>query len=282
MGVMELDIYKKAIDDLSEFNTNIKTLKLYKDGEPLVNKKFAEMVSYAKASHCVNIIETTTNGSLLTPQLTDKIIDAGLDRINISVYGMSTEDFHQFSRAKLDFDEFVNNIRYLYRNRGNCKVHIKTTFGISKRETIDEFYHTFGSYCDTIDVENISPFWPGYDFNPKYDLQLSDVSTFGHPLKEKLVCPYIFYALAVNSDGRVDLCSCDWTHNYIIGDVRKQSLKDIWNSRQLYDERVLQLSGQRMNHPLCSQCNEISYESVDNIDEYSEEILQRLKKTNNQ
>jgi MoaA/NifB/PqqE/SkfB family radical SAM enzyme len=278
MGMMDLDIYKKAVDDLSEFGTAIKTLKLYKDGEPLLNKHFVEMVTYAKASHSVNCIETTTNGVLLTPEKIDQIIAAGLDRVNISVYGLSDNDFARFSRAKIDFDTFLQNIRYLYANRGNCIVHIKTTVGITDRDTADEFFQLFGAHCDSIDVENISPFWPGYDFDDKYNLQINEnLGTFAQTLEKKLVCPYLFYALAINSDGKADLCSCDWTHNYIIGDVTKQSLMEIWNSRTLYDERVLQLKSLRMNHPLCKDCHEISYESIDNIDEYREELLQRIE-----
>jgi radical SAM protein with 4Fe4S-binding SPASM domain len=82
----------------------------------------------------------------------------------------------------------------------------------------------------------------------------------------------------VNSDGSVDLCSCDWTHNYIIGDVKRESLKEIWHSKELYDQQVLQLRGLRMKHPLCSECHEISYESVDNIDPYRDILLKRLEK----
>jgi radical SAM protein with 4Fe4S-binding SPASM domain len=277
-GPMDLNIYKKAIDDLAEFSTPIKALKLYKDGEPLLNKHFAEMIAYAKASGSVNCIETTTNASLLTPGQTNQIITAGLDRVNISVYGMSDDDFLQFSRTKINFDEYLQNVRYFYANRGNCTVHIKTTIGISGRDTLEEFYQTFGPYCDSIDVENISPFWPGYDFQEKHDLHVNESSgTFGQTLEKKLVCPYVFYALAVNSDGQVDLCSCDWTHDYLIGDVRKQSLKEIWNSKELYNEQILQLKGMRMDHQLCKDCHEISYESVDNIDRYREDLLQRLK-----
>lgn len=278
-GMMGLDIFKKSVDDLAEFNTPIKTLKLYKDGEPLLNKKFAEMVAYAKSSGYANCIETTTNGSLLTPETTDQIINAGLDRVNISVYGMSDDDFLQFSRSRLDFSKYLKNIRYFYENRGNCVVHIKTTRGISNRNTLDEFFQTFGPYCDSIDAENISPFWPGYDFHTKYNLNVSvESGTFGQALEDKRVCPYLFYALAVNADGRVDLCSCDWTHDYILGDVRNQSLKEIWHSKRLYDEQILQLKGLRMKHPLCRNCHEISYESVDNIDDYREELLVRVMK----
>lgn len=276
MGMMDLDIFKKAVDDLAEFGTTIKTLKLYKDGEPLLNKYFVEMITYAKASHSIKCIETTTNGALLTPERIDQIIDAGLDRVNISVYGLSDDDFIQFSRGKVNFEAFLQNIRYLYANRGNCIVHIKTTVGIADRDTVDEFYQLFGPHCNSIDVENISPFWPGYDFKDKYNLQINeDSGTFTQILEKKLVCPYLFYALAINSDGKADLCSCDWTHDYIIGDVTKQSIKEIWNSKALYNERLLQLKGLRMNHPLCKDCYEIFYESMDNIDEYREELLQR-------
>lgn len=278
MGTMDFEVFKKAVDNLAEFNSPIKALKLYKDGEPLLNENFPEMVAYAKDSGCANYIETTTNGSLWTPEKTDRIIASGLDRVVISIYGMSSTDFLQFSRAKIDFDKFMKNIKYLYEHRGSCEIHIKTTIGIADRNTVDEFYQLFSPYCDGISTENISPFWPGYDFHKKYDLKFTEKSTtFGHKLENKLVCPYVFYALAVNANGSVDLCSCDWTHDYLLGDVRKKSLKEIWNSKKLYDEQILQLEGQRMDHPLCKVCHEIKYESVDNIDDHREELLQRLK-----
>ena len=279
MGRMDLDLYKKAVDDLAEFNVPIKTLKLYKDGEPLLNKNFAEMVAYAKASGSVNTIEITTNGSLWTPERTDQIIAAGLDRVVISLYGMSDDDFLQFTRVKVNFEEYLNNIRYLYAHRGNCEIHIKTTIGLSDRDTLDEFYQVFTPHCDSMSVEHISPFWPGYDFDKKYNIKVSTkAGTYGNEIDNKLVCPYLFYALVVNANGSVDLCSCDWTHNYQIGDVREQSLKEIWNSKKLYDEQILQLEGRRMEHPLCRECHEISYECIDNIDNHREKLLQRFKK----
>lgn len=278
-GVMDLRVFRKAVDDLGEFDVPIKTLKLFKDGEPLMNDRFVEMVSYARASRFVNCIETTTNGVLLTPKLADRIISAGLDRMNISVYGMSGDDYLEFSRAKVNVDKYVDNIRYLYAHRGKCAVHVKTTIGISDQRRLEEFYQTFESCSDSIDVEHLSPFWPGYEFDAKYELPTSErCGTFGQPLVEKSVCPYIFYALAVNSDGSADLCSCDWTHDYLIGDVRRQSLKEIWHSRLLYDEQIRHLKGLRMSHPLCKQCYEISYECIDNIDDYRGALLRRLVK----
>ena len=54
-GVMKLDVFQKIIDDLGEFEKPIKVLRMYKDGEPFLNKRLAEMVAYAKKSDASNI-----------------------------------------------------------------------------------------------------------------------------------------------------------------------------------------------------------------------------------
>jgi len=279
-GRLTMDYFKKAIDDLEEFDRPIKALKLFKDGEPLLNQNFHEMVKYAKDSGAVNYIETTTNGALFTKDIVDNIIEAGINRINISVYGTSAKQFLDFTRNKVDFDAYVEQIRYLFENRGDCKIFIKTTTGTFEEDHVEEFYKIFKPISDYIGVEHISPFWPGYEFQEKYNLEINTKKgTFGNKLiLEKEVCPYLFYAMAINSDGRVDMCSCDWRHDFPIGDIKEQSLKEVWNSGRLFELRMMHLRGKRNEHPLCRNCREISYEAVDNIDEYAEDIILRLEK----
>ena len=59
-GVMKFEVFQKIIDDLADFDMPIKVLRMYKDGEPLLNKRFADMVAYAKKSGHVDYIDTTT------------------------------------------------------------------------------------------------------------------------------------------------------------------------------------------------------------------------------
>ena len=44
LKVMGIDLYKKIIDDICEFEKPLKVLRLYKDGEPLLNPRFVEMI----------------------------------------------------------------------------------------------------------------------------------------------------------------------------------------------------------------------------------------------
>lgn len=99
-GFMDFDLYKKIVDDICGFESPIKILRLYKDGEPLLHPRFTEMVRYAKEKKCAERIDTTTNASRLSPELNVKIVKAGLDRINISIYGMNDGQFRDFSKAK--------------------------------------------------------------------------------------------------------------------------------------------------------------------------------------
>ncbi|MBH0183301.1 MAG: radical SAM protein, partial [Nitrospira sp.] len=101
-GVMNFDLYRKLIDDLASFPQSIKVLRLYKDGEPLLNKRLADMIAYAKRSGHVPYIDTTTNGALIDPSRMGPLIEAGLDKVNISVYGMRPEQYSTFTKTEFD------------------------------------------------------------------------------------------------------------------------------------------------------------------------------------
>ena len=66
-SAMKLDLFKKIIDDLEEFDKQLEFSGFIKMAEPL-NKNFHHMIKYAKDSSKVEYIDTTTNASLLTHQ----------------------------------------------------------------------------------------------------------------------------------------------------------------------------------------------------------------------
>lgn len=47
-GHMELNLFKKIVMDVKEFEQHLKYLYLYKDGEPFLNPNLFEMIRYAK------------------------------------------------------------------------------------------------------------------------------------------------------------------------------------------------------------------------------------------
>jgi radical SAM protein with 4Fe4S-binding SPASM domain len=274
-GVMKLPVFKKAIDDLAEFEKPIKVLRMYKDGEPFLNKNLAEMISYAKASGHVEYIDTTTNGSLMTPERLGPILEAGLDKINISVDGMNNEQYKKFTGFDFNFEEFVENIKWLYSNKGNCEIAIKIPGDLISEPQKQEFYDTFGNYCDRIFIENFAPCWPEFDVEEHTGIKITQ-GIYQQPVTPTDTCPYIFYALSINADGLVSSCFLDWGRKLIIGDVRKESVKEIWHGNKMNALRAQHLQGQRSKNPVCSNCGQLSHCLPDSIDIYREMLLPRF------
>lgn len=275
-GPMNLRLFQKIIDDICEFEEPIKVLRLYKDGEPMMNPAFVNMVAYAKQSRCAQKIDTTINASLLTPEKNIKMIEAGLDRINISIYGVRQKQYEKFSHYRINFDKFVNNIRHLYERRGQCELIIKINGDIISREDQEKFMEIFGEIADGVYVEHIMSCWPDFNLDARGVKVNKDQGIYGQAIKEVEVCPYIFYSLSINSDGTVSICFLDWSRRMIIGNVTEESVKDIWNSKLLNNHRKIMLLKQRKFHSICGNCGQMSHGLPDDIDKYSELLFKKM------
>lgn len=267
-GIMRPRLFYKIIDDLSDFDESIKVLRLYKDGEPFLNKWLADMIAYAKDND-VGYIDTTTNGALMTPERVGPVLEAGIDRINVSVEALDAAGYRSIAGVSYDPAKLVENVKWLYANRGNCEVMVKIV-GLAP-ELHQQFFDTYGNYCDRIAVENVVPCWPEFD-NP-----VPTTGLYGQEPKRVEVCPYIFYAISVNADGLVSACFQDWKRELVVGDVRKQSLRSIWNSAEMNELRLLHLEGRRCEKQLCSNCGQLTHCMADDLGPYREELLKRFK-----
>lgn len=277
-GPMDFEVYKSIIDRLDEFQDPIRVVRLYKEGEPLVNPRFADMVRYAKASKNVLRVDTTTNASLLTPKRSLEIIDAGLDRLNISIEGVNAKHYEEFSGYKLDYQKFVENIAFFYEHKGNCEMNIKINGDILTPEQEEEFYHIFGNITDGISVERTIEYWPKYnDMKVEFD---ETVSLLGGKSKEVQVCPYVFYEMCINSNGTYSLCRFDWNHAMLLDQhvSYPATPKKIWDSITLWNFQQQFLKKQRkmMTVLSCPKCGILKQGVPEDLDEFAEEIYEEM------
>ncbi len=278
-GLMSYELFRKVIDDLAEFPDKLKTLRLYKEGEPLCNKRLPDMIRYARTKNAAHKIDFTTNGFLFDTDTALAVMDAGVDRVNISVEALDADGYAQISGVRLDFQQFIDKLRYLYAHKNGCHIFIKISdLGLGKH-TQEEFYSTFEDICDEMAVEHVSNVWPQFEVKEELK-QTLDKDIYGGEMdvrKEVQVCPYLFYSMCVNSDGSVSACLMDWNHQLIVGDVRKQTLFEIWNSTQMRQLRKSHLLLRRGDYQICKNCGQLKYAVLDNMDAYREDILAKLE-----
>jgi len=273
-GMMDYKLFKKIIDDLKVFNSKLKKLYLYKDGEPLLNPRLIDMIQYAKDKDVAEEIRIVTNGTLLNPSINRKLIKAGLNLIQISINAVSDEGYYKICNRKINYEKLVENVTDLYKNRGSCQIHIKFLDCNRSDKERTKFIKDFEKISTSINIETLH----GWSMSSIKDFTLGTNPTTtpdGVPFIHKEVCPYPFFSLAVNFNGTVSICCIDWSHSTIVGDLRKQSLHEVWTGKKLFDFRVMHLKKERCRNRTCKDCQYILIPS-DCIDDKAPEILQRL------
>ena len=276
-GLLDFEVLKKVINDLSGFDSAIKCVKLWKDGEPLLNPNLADMIKYVKCSGMVEKIELTTNGSLLTPELSHEIVEAGLNRIIISLEGLSSQYYSTVAGVKIDFERLIEQITILFSYRKSCTIHVKMIdTGICEREK-NTFLSLFSPIADELFVEKAVPCWPGFD---NIKANAADQNVWGETLIKKEVCPLPFYSMAININGDVSMCCNDWQQKIIAGNIINDTLPHIWRSEATHKFQLLQLEKKRKQHPICSLCSYPDYVAIDVIDNYTPELLSKFKQMN--
>lgn len=276
-GIMRFELFEKIILDIGEFEGTVKVLRLNKVGEPLLNKNLPKMVYLAKMSGKVEYIDLATNASLFTRDLLSQLLDAGLDRLNISLEGINREQYIEHAKVDVDFHKLIEHIIWLNSNKGSCEITIKAPGNYLSNEQKSIFYTTFGDHCDRIFVEDIAPIWPHFDVEGRANIAVkSTEGQYSQPIEQKEVCTYIFYAAAINADGTVSACCPDWGQKLIVGDLKKETLKSIWNSEAFNALRCQHLEGRRCDNYICYNCGHIKYSQIDNIDQYREMVLRKF------
>ncbi|MBF0359009.1 MAG: radical SAM protein [Magnetococcales bacterium] len=288
-GMMTLELFKKIVDDLVCFDDKLKKVKIGNHGEPTLHPDLPEMVAYLNSKNITDTIELFTNGSKLTPELNQKLIAAGLNRINISLEGLTSEMYRVVAGVELDMDEMLENMRHLYDVRGDCKIYIKiadqtsplnqdddTVFIMTEAEK-ELFYERYGNICDEIYVEKIVPQWARTQFDKQN--KVGEAGMYGQEIKKnKAICPFIFMYLHFNWDGTTSPCTLDWPKKVIIGNTKTESVLDIWNGKSLNMLQHAQLEGHRDKIDFCNDCSAPMVCCNEDLDEHAAAISKRVKK----
>lgn len=277
-GYMTYELFTKIIDDMKKSwgEGKVKKLRLFKAGESLLNPNICKMVEYAKQANVAELIEITTNGTLLNEEMNIGLIEAGLDILNISVNGISEEQYKKTCNYNMDFTKFRAGIEHFYNNRKNCKIFIKySDIGYSEKEK-EQFYNLFEDICDEIFVENISAnLWQ--DTNIGEAVLDRNLGTYGQVLEPKQVCPFLFTTMVIDDKGICHLCCVDWKTEYILGDLKVESIGDIWRGDKLREFQKIHLRKKKDDIRICRKCESLSASTIDNIDNHADEILKRIE-----
>ena len=281
--MMTYDMFREIAAQLEEFyrvrgTGRTKNLRMWGYGEPLMNKDLPRMISCARERELSDRVEITTNASLLTHEISDALIDAGLTRMIVSVQGVTEAKYKDTCGYRIDYPRLLNELSYFYAHRKTCKVFIKTVdVALDNAEEHEQFYKMFGPVCDEMGIEHIFAAFEGVDyasFMPKSD----GTTRYKYEYKEKLVCDTLFSLMNIQTNGNVDCCGCKYPP-LPIGNIHRTRLKDIWNGEIHRKYMELHLTGHYRDIPACDGCESMQFNGhpMDILDDHREELLPRVR-----
>jgi radical SAM protein with 4Fe4S-binding SPASM domain len=240
---MALPLFKKIIDESKDF---LEFAVPYGVGEPLLNPEIFDMIAYCRQEGVPTGI--STNATTLTEHASRKLIEAGLDYIIFAFDGATRESFEKY-RKGADFDKVRANILTFLRVKKEMKSRI---FCIIQMVRLKENQAEIPDLIRMWRVEGIDEVRIKKDEVHNEGSAIPGDNNARPPMKHPC---YLLWRgpMYIHYDGTVFPC-CYIYPEEPIGNVRKDSLTQIWNSEPMVRLREAHISGDLSNYAACRNC----------------------------
>ena len=200
----------------------------YLTNEPLMDKRMPDILgAIKKAAHWPVKTMITTNASLLTEEMGERLLNSRLSHLHISVNGYSPETYR--ASMGLDFEKTMQNIDnflYLKKKRGMSRPKVKIT-----------------TTCTNIvegELEDAKKYWAKRDVNfgifnldnRTGEKETCELRTANAPLSRKRDCDEFLTKACIVENGDMILCCHDWRQSVVVGNVAKTSIAEVWDSKR--------------------------------------------------
>ncbi len=223
----------------------------YLTNEPFADKELIERFEYIGRKMPWTKVVITTNAHYLVPEMTDRLLAMPnpLHAIYISFQGIEKEAYEATMRGNMKFERTMANVDYLV---GRIQKE-----GLKRPEVWITMIDT-----KLIDAPRAIAYWKQRGVRAKYTtlenrggnivqiekLQKSAEMTYYSTCTRLMKQAYIHF------NGDVVLCCVDNSRTVVFGNVREQSLYEVWNGPKAVAHRRRYLAHDFEGLPLCGTC----------------------------
>ena len=236
---LPLQDFQRVIDEGAKMG--LKAIELGGGEEPLLRKELPDMISYA-ASKGIMDIRLGTNGTLLNPQLSQRLLRSGLTFFSVSVDAATATTYRKI--RGWDLSKLENNITTflnILAKTGQALPVTRVSFVAMPEniEEIDDFITKWSSIVDIIDIQ---------DYIEMADPSIVNVKG----VLEGFSCYQPWQRLTITAQGDVAPCCTFHGRKLLIGNVHERTIAELWNSEEMKKLRAQLLT---KNPPLeCKYC----------------------------
>jgi radical SAM protein with 4Fe4S-binding SPASM domain len=234
-------------------------IRLHGFGESAVHPQFDHFIRYAEergVNTCLSV-----NPIVLTPEISDRLLDAGPSLLFMSLDGHDDETFsqirglpHAYGRSKANLLRFLD----CKRQRGITTKIVLSMIDFSLNDKSIGVAREYWSGIDGIDDIRIKPFcdWDGNATSVNQLIGINSNPAAAHSRTGPVVCQWPWTSVTILWDGSVVPCCFDFDKRYVLGNAGSESLQEIWQGPRLRALRREFITGDVTNS-LCRNCSSL-------------------------
>lgn len=214
-------------------------------GEAFLDKEIIQKISFAKfMGYNIHVL---TNGSLLTENLIDKLLDYVSD-IRISLHTTVEKHYNSITKTSNKLNHVLNMIQYIsnHPKKENSRLIVTSDVIDDNANDVDKFIKDVENIVDLIEV------WKPHNWVAWGDYRKGPVikPSCGRPWNSPI---------QVQVDGTVNMCCFDFDGKLLIGDLKSQTFEEIFSSPEIENIRQCHSSIESISscNLICSQCDQI-------------------------
>lgn len=259
-GMMKKELFESIVDQLPELSYLI----FYFQGEPFLHTGLLDMVRYASTKKIYTA--TSTNAHFLNDESARQTVEAGLDRLIISIDG-TTQDVYQAYRVGGKLDKVIEGTKNILRwkRKLNSKTpHVIFQFLVVKPnehqiEEVKALAKELGvdevklKTAQVYDFQNGSELIPSIDRYARYKKDVNGSYAVKSSLSDE--CWKMWHSCVITWDGKIVPCCFDKDAHFVMGDLNKNSFEEIWRGAK-YELFRNTLLTSRSSIEMCRNCTE--------------------------
>ncbi|MBN1497008.1 MAG: SPASM domain-containing protein [Spirochaetes bacterium] len=259
LGFMEFDLYRAAIDELSSCNPDFganQVLWLHHFGESLLHPEFGSFIRYASSKNIRTGL--SVNPIMLRESVIDELLSAGLKILYLSLDGHDDESFQKIRGIEMAYEPSRRRLLDFLARKKTASSTITTILSMIDFDLNRQSIEILRSYWESM---------PGIDqFLPKsfttWDGNAPDVNALDSERsatridRSRVRCTFPWEQMTITWDGDVVPCCFDYDKKYILGNMRKSSLSEIWNGLPMKLLRE-EFDSNRVANSLCARCRRL-------------------------
>jgi len=258
-NLIEDGLFKKIINEISQHKES-ELIVLSLQNEPLADKNIINKAKYIKSITPKIKLELVSNGYLLTPAIADDIYNV-FDIVTLSIHAISSATYKKVLGG-LNFKTTFRNLNYINQSR---KKKYKTVLRFVKQKSNSHEYKKFKRYWSRNGFAVL-----GFDLNSRLKAikdfknmkhRTSFLQKFKLQILEKIspfimpTCPIPEMSMYIRSNGDVIHCFNDWGNDNIVGNLKKNNILEIYNSKEMVDFRRRVKENSCNENDICTNCD---------------------------